>query len=312
MNILRIAMNGEEYPHYTMSEAFKNSFTSVKTIWWQQEINYNQAIINEVTQNKYDAVFLQIQTPNVISEEAAKAINDHSIGFNWTGDVRTNIDWYIRLGKYFVTCFTNETDVERMKSLGLRSEYLQVGYDHKYYFPANAECYNNIVFCANYYQDDQNPYPLTDYRKELVYALKRNFGERFNLYGGNWNMCGIYPELAFVNNEQEAQIYRTCGIAINCSHFNYSRYSSDRLFRELACGAFVLSHDYKDYDKDFENGKHLVTWSSIDDLVEKCHYYLQRPIERRIIGEEGYSIVKSTATWNSRMIELKQIINKYK
>jgi spore maturation protein CgeB len=310
MKILRIAMDGEEYPNYTLTNAFKNVFSEVKTIWWQQISDVNATIINEVTNGGYDAVFLQIQSPNVINEAAAKAIYEHSLGFNWTGDVRTNIDWYIRLGKYFVTCFTNMTDVLKMRQLGLRAEYLQIGYDDKYYFPQESECHNNIVFCANYYPN--NDFPLTSYRKDIVYALKREFGDKFNLYGANWRGCGISAEVEQVNNSQEAHIYRTAAIAINCSHFDYSRYSSDRLLREMASGAFVLSHNFKDIDKDFNNREHLVTWDNISDLIEKCHYYLKNCDERKQIAAIGCQYVKNTATWKERMMDFKDLIYKHK
>ncbi len=310
MKILRIAMDGEEHPHYTITRAFESSFDYVKTIWWQQVGDFNKLIIHEVKNIKYDAVFIQIQADNVISEEAARAIYEHSLGVNWTGDVRTDINWYIKMGKYFVTLFTNMTDVMKMRNEGLRAEYLQVGYDNKYYFPAERECHQNIVFCANYYPS--NDYPLTGLRKDLIIALKHEFADKFNLYGGGWKSIGLNAEYDRVNNEQEAEIYRTCAIAINCSHFDYSRYSSDRLFRELASGAFVLSHRYEDYEMDFKEGKHFVTWENIPDLIKKCHYYLGNAHERNDIGRNAAGYVSRTANWRERVAEFKELIYKYK
>ena len=311
MKLLRVTLNGEEHPNYTLTKTFEKHF-DCKTIWWQQypkEV-VNQLIIDEVRNNKYDAVFLQVQTPNIINEETAKAISENSIGFNWTGDVRTNIDWYAELGKHWVTLFTNETDVDKMRELGLRSDYLQIGYDDKFYYPLERECHNNIVFCANYYPE--NDYPLTDYRRAVVEALKKEFGSVFNLYGGNWQKCAINSELYNVNNKQEAEIYRTAAIAINCSHFNYSRYSSDRLLREMACGSFVLTHDFVDYDKDYTDNVHLKVWQDIPDLITKCHYYLRNPYERKMIAKQGCDLVTKNATWDCRMKEFLTLINKYK
>jgi len=311
VKLLRIAMNGEESPHYTLTKAFSDNFSEVKTIWWEERPRefLNNEIINEVTNNKYDAVFLQIQHPNIINESAAIAIHENSIGFNWTGDVRTNIDWYINLGKYFVTLFTNMTDVEKMRSLGLRADYLQIGYDHNYYYPEERICHNNIVFCGNYYA--KADFPLTGLRREFVQALRKEFGNRFNLYGGNWKP-DISPECEYVNNQDEAEIYRTCAIAINCSHFDYSRYSSDRLFREMASGAFVLSHAYKDYNIDFENKKHLVVWNDIPELIEKCYYYLDNESERNIIAKQGCDFVQSNANWDYRIKQFVELITKYR
>lgn len=311
MKILRIAMDGEEYPYYTFTKAFESNF-DCKTIWWQQNLtNINELIIHEVCNNKYDAVFIQIQVGGIITEHTAKVISQHTICFNWTGDVRKDINWFVELGRCgFVTLFTNMTDVNRLRELSVKADYLQVGYDDKYYFPELRPCHNNIVFCANYYPE--NDFPLTYYRRELVEALKKEFGDKFNLYGGNWQKCNIYAELPFVNNQQEAEIYRTCAIAINCSHFDYSRYSSDRLLREMASGAFVLSHAYKDYNIDFKNNIHFSVWNTIPELIEKCHYYLNNAEERNQIAKQGSELVENTAKWNNRMKELIILINKYK
>jgi hypothetical protein len=303
-------MNGEEHPHYTITTAFTESFDFVKTIWWQQVNDLNNLIFNEVTNGNYDAVFLQLQSDGIINEHAAAAISQHSIGFNWTGDVRTEIDWYARMGKYFVTCFTNMTDIEKMRALGLRAEYLQVGYDHNYYYPAPTPFKDNIVFCANNF--DTSGYPLSGLRKEIAISLRNEFRHRFSLYGRNWLKFGIRADLEAADNMKEAEVYRACAIAINCSHFNYSRYSSDRLFREMACGAFVLSHKFKDYNIDFKEGKHLVTWDSIPDLINKCHYYLNHEKERKAIADKGREYAINNATWNVRMIEFKKLIDKYK
>lgn len=303
-------MDGEEHPNYTLTNAFTSTFNQVKTIWWQQIPDLNNVLIREVTNNKYDAVFMQIQADGIISEEAARSIYENSVGFNWTGDVRTNIDWYIKLGKYFITLFTNETDVMKMRALGLRADYLQIGYDDKYYYPSYSQPKNNIVFCANYYPNEN--YPLTHYRAIIVNKLRSEFGDRFNLYGGNWGTVGIKADRDLVNNAEEAEIYRGCSIAISCSHFNYLRYSSDRLLRELACGAFVLSHDYDGFNKDFEDGKHFRTFKNENELIELCHYYLDRPIERMIISEQGAKQVINTANWNNRINEFSKLIIKYK
>jgi len=310
MKILRVTMDGEEHPNYTITKAFQSFFeeNNVKTIWWQKERDVNNAIVKEVTGNKYDAVFMQIQGDGVISEHSAQAISDCSLGFNWTGDARNDVDWYARFGKYFVTLFTNMTDVEKMRNLGFRSDYLQVGYDDYYYNGGNANRLDNIVFCANHYPN--GGFPLTEYRRNIAHYLRNEFRERFNLYGNSWDDHSS----RFVNNEGEADIYRSCGIAINCSHFDYSRYSSDRILREMACGAFVLTHRYKDIELDFTDNKHLVAWDSIPDLIDKCRYYLSAGNikERQEIARNGQLLVQSTAKWIHRMSEFEEIIKKYK
>jgi len=310
MRILRISMNGEEYPNYTYTKAFNKVFDDVKTIWWEKEPNINSIIVEEVTKNKYDAVFLQIQGAGIIKNETARIISENSIGFNWTGDVRTNLEWYIELGQNLITCFTNMHDVNVLRSLGLRAEYLQTGYDTSYYVNKNRDRNKSIVFCANYYPHAD--FPLSNLRKDLIISLKKEFGHSFIFCGDGWNQANLIPEENCVSNSIEAEIYNNCSIAINCSHFNYSRYSSDRLLRELACGAFVLSHNYTDIEQDFDIKKHLDVWDSIPELIQKCHYYLENPKVTKELADNGSKYVSENCTWVNRMEDFKNLIIKYK
>lgn len=312
MRLLRIVLNGEEYPHYTITKEFEKKFDFVETIYWEQH-DFN--ILNEFLRNKarsenFDVIFMQIQGDNIIHPETARVLSEKSLVFNWSGDVRRNLIAYTRLAKNVITLFTNTTDVDTMRYMGFNSDYLQVGYDHAYYYPLESECHNNIVFCGNYYP--KSDFTLTSYRIDMAKRLKSEFGDKFNIYGANWRQENISPECDNVNNEQEAHIYRTCGIAINCSHFDYGRYFSDRLLREMSCGALVLTHNYKDYDKDFIDGKHFVVWNDFNDLVQKCKYYLENREEAKLIADCGSKYVSENFRWSNFVDNFIQLINKHK
>lgn len=315
MNILRIVLTGEEPPHYTITNAFIAHYEHVDTIWWQQYNDIgqlNELIQHKVTETKYDVIFMQVQTADIITDATAIVMcNSGALILNWTGDVRNQIDWYLRFGKHCVTLFTNNTDVDTMRKAGFRSEYFQIGYDDKYYFPPedNSGRIVNIVMCANYYP--AMGFPLTPYRINVAHKMKTRFPQYFNLYGTeSWKQIQIFPE-CIADNMGEANVYRKCGIALSVSHYNYKNYFSDRLLREMACGAFVLSHRYQNCDEDFENGKHLVFFDNADHLVELCNYYLVEKTERERIGAEGAKYVAEHYTWPKRLLELDKIIHKH-
>lgn len=312
MKIFRIVLTGEEPPFYTITNAFKSVFDEVDTLYWddfQDKKLLNEIIQARVRAKKYDGIFMQIQSGNIISLETAKVMSENSIVFNWTGDVRSDIRWFIEIAPYVVTLFTNVTDVNKIKSLGFRSEYLQCGYDDKIYFNENRNRYDNIAFCGNYYAEMQ--FPLTKDRVEAVRLLKTHFPENFNLYGNNWDKLLLYSE-GIADNKKEALLYNVTSLALSISHFNYSRYFSDRLLREMACGCCVLSHRFKDCELEFIDGKHIVYWDDHKDLLTKVDYYFAHPKKAREIGNQAAEYVKLNYHWENFALKLKQTIKKYK
>jgi glycosyltransferase involved in cell wall biosynthesis len=312
MKILRVVLTGEEPPYYTITEAFKKTFDLVDTIYWDEIKNIsemNGIVRARVQAIKYDAVFMQIQHPSIIEVETARVMSQHALVLNWTGDVRTDIRWYEEIAPYVITLFTNMTDVEKLKQKGFKADYLQCGYDNKYYFQKHQSRFNTIGFCANYYQ--QADFPLKQYRVDAVTELKKNFPEQFHLYGSGWENVGIKSE-GNANNEWEANLYNESLLALSVSHFDYSRYFSDRLLREMACGCCVLSHRFKDCNLEFTEGKHIVYWDNLKQLVEVCQYYLQHPEKAIEIGEAAAGYVKENYSWDVFTKNLSNIIIKNK
>lgn len=331
MKILRIVITGEEPPHYTISNAFQKKFEVVDTLFWDdfQDLVYlNEVIKARVQAHKYDAVFMQIQGHGIISLKTAEIMAKNvPVVFNWTGDVREDIEWYKEISPYVVTLFTNMTDVKTIRSIGSRADYLQTGYDHKYYSVYDEEKiksafiemsydyklykgrYNNIAFCGNYYRDMN--FPLTSFRVESALLLKRHYPENFNLYGSNWIDAGIKSE-GIANNTKEALLYNVTSLALSISHFNYSRYFSDRLLRELACGCCVLSHRFEDCELEFQDNKQIVYWDTHQDLLEKIDFYMKNPEEARRIGNEAAKYVAENYSWDKFVDGIITLIDKYK
>jgi len=296
MKILRVVLTGEEPPHYTITDAFKKTFDVVDTIYWDEIKNIsemNGIVRARVQAIKYDAVFMQIQHPSIIELETAKVMSQNTLVLNWTGDVRTDITWYEGIAPYVITLFTNMTDVEKMRRNGFRADYLQCGYDHKYYFQKQQHRFNTIGFCGNYYASAD--FPLKQLRIDAVLELKKNFPEQFHLYGREWNKLDIKSE-GFANNEWEAILYNESLLALNISH----------------CGCCVLSHRFKDNHLEFTEGKHIMYWDNLKQLVELCRYYFQFPNEAIEIGEAAAQYVRENYSWEIFANKLSNIILKNK
>jgi spore maturation protein CgeB len=257
---------------------------------------------------KPDVVFMQIQGADIIYIETARELTKTSYTINWTGDVRYPLpNWFIELGKVIsLSLFSNMYDVRVMKELGLNSDFLQVGFDPKVFHPFGQQIEApKVIFMGSNYITTQS-FPLSQLRVEMATRMKNEFGSNFTVYGSGWE--GIIPDAKYLDVHQESNAYRSCDIAINLSHFDYGRYSSDRIFRLMGSGAFCLSHQYLEIEKDFVINEHLVTWSNIDELIEKTKYYLSNVFERELIRMNGCKYVRSECNWDVRINELKKLV----
>ena len=285
-------------------------YFDIQTIY--TELYLDSSLIERLTgiTEAPDYVFLQIQGDKYDGQrstldliEPLKRLKDMgSYIINWNGDMRdTTPSWMITFAQAVsITCFSNQRDVDFFKSKGLNTDFMQIGIDeaifnpHSQYYPNHPE----IVFQGNRFDH----FPLSRFRNELVAILKNKYGSRFKAFGNGYegNTNG--------NQYEEAKVYRSAKIAINCSHYNSDRYTSDRMFRILGSGCFCLSHNYDGIEKDFENNNHLVMFNDAHDLVQKIDYWLEDD-KRNEIAESGQKHCFENFTYTNmvnHILKLKQ------
>lgn len=298
MKILQVALGVQ----HDIRNAFSKLGEVVYYDWAGRDHHFNSDLKALADQHKPNLIWLQIQTQGIIAPALAAELSRTAIVVNWTGDVRSPLPrWFVEVGKNIhLTLFTNMTDVDEIRNVGVKADYLQIGFPEKIFTPNGEKRQEaEIVFMGN----NTGGFPLSGFRKDMVNSLIARYGNRFKVYGINWP--GYHPEY---NQHEEAKIYRGCKIAINCSHFNYSRYSSDRLYRLMGAGAFCLSHNYKDINTEFTPGVHLDVWNNVDELFAKIDYYLQRNEERMHIAKTGCDLVHKECTWDKRIEQLMQML----
>ena len=81
--------------------------------------------------------------------------------------------------------------------------------------------------------------------------------------------------------------------------------ASDRIYKILGAGGFLLSDDWEGRKKMFEDKKHLVIFKDLNDLKEKIAFYTENPNIRKTISEEGRIHVQkySRDNWAKRLID---------
>ncbi len=309
MKVLHIAINGESNPPRQL--ALENALQSLAEPAGYRQINWvdirqangipylRNLIKNVSAELNPDLTFMQIQTPGVLDPGTVRSIPGFVV--NWTGDVRQPTpQWYFEIAAACdLTLFTNMHDVRELKKKGLKAAFLNIGFDQNIFNPYGSKgSYPEIVFLGREYA---GTFPLSPFRKNITDTLIKRYGSRFQIYGNRFNNG--------LNMQKEAECYRSCKVAINISHFDLSRYSSDRMLRIMGSGAFCLTHDYKDLFEDFSIHKHVASFTDAKDLMQKIDYYLEHTRERQEIAEKGCKLVHERDTWKARMEELKILMD---
>ena len=77
-----------------------------------------------------------------------------------------------------------------------------------------------------------------------------------------------------------------------------------RIFDIMGCGGFCMTNYQAEISDIFEIGVDLEAYSSLEELVDKCSYYLTHEDERRQIALNGYHKVKEYHGYLNRMVEM--------
>lgn len=276
MKILHVGLCVQPKPY----NGFQQAFIDVVGEDNYREISTGDSQVNEKTQFmiaifKPDILFMQIQAPNIISIETCEyAKNSGCFVINWTGDKRHEVpQWMVDLAP-FVNCtaFSNMEDVYKMRALGFKSDFLEIGYDPTIYTPiGEALQMPEIVFMGNNY--GRGYFPMSGFRIDMVDFLKNEYGNRFGVYGSGW----AYGNGNFNHSQhEEAKAYRGAKIAINVSHFDCDTYNSDRLLRILGSGTPCISYNHKGMYEIYKDN--VFYFNDFIELKKHINYLLNYPV----------------------------------
>lgn len=74
-----------------------------------------------------------------------------------------------------------------------------------------------------------------------------------------------------------------------------------RIFDIMGSGGFLMTNYQSELEEYFVIGQDLEAYSSLDELVDKCAYYLEHDDERKAIAINGYEKVKNNHTYFHRL-----------
>lgn len=76
----------------------------------------------------------------------------------------------------------------------------------------------------------------------------------------------------------------------------------------MACGGFLLSNCQKELQEFFIEGKECVFYYDLEDMIDKCAYYISHAEERKAIAEAGHQKVKEEFSLKGQLARMKDIL----
>jgi hypothetical protein len=289
---------------HCIARAFEEAGHTVKVVDWRVNAKDGRKhliepmVIEAAKEFKPDFAFCQFQSDGLITSKLPDALRELGcFSVNWTGDVRHPLpEWYANLAPHFdVTAFSNMTDVDTVRALGHRSEFLQIGYDERIYTEGSAER-SGVVFFGNNYGGYK--YTESESRRQMVKAMQEEFWDQFKVYGMSWGEGTMY-----VNEPNDAQYLREASVAVNWDHFHRPWFASDRLLRGTACGCAMVSQWYEGIEQEHPK---VVGVKSVQEAVDAVRILLGRPDVAYGLGKLNAANTREQHRWHNRVTTMEQ------
>lgn len=261
-----------------------------------------------------DILHLQIQHTEIIDGLTIgkiKALLPNCKIVNWTGDVRNYVPpSYKDIARYADFNLISSTGQISFfeKEIKKPVKYWQIGYNPKLYYSVSEDRENfkyDITFVAN--DNSKENYPGREERLIVIKELKKNFGQRFGLFGNNWS--SEFSSLGGIDQRSVMEVYHNSFCVLSLSHYNdLSHYFSDRLLMCLASGRPTICYRFPNWESYFTNNSDIVIANSIQEIPLKVKSLLANRKMANFIGQSGAALAFSEHTYFSRVKELFEII----
>jgi len=146
-------------------------------------------------------------------------------------------------------------------------------------------------------------------RDRFVLLLRRHLADRFDLYGGSWDVAyGLQAKQPFPSMDEYLNHFRNTLINVNlvgCAEAGVNM----RTYEITAAGGFMLHHYRPELEQHFEIGKECDAFSDEQELLAKCQYYLAHPERAVEIAAAGQKRALNEHLYSHRLQSVIAMIN---
>ena len=290
--------------HYDWFDEFNHQ---IKSWHKSQKALMNKAIIVQIDkwmgETKADVIFTYL-SGELVEPETLLAIRKHGVPLinlalndkeYFIGKIKKGRAWGARdICRYFDLCWTSTQDAAiKYCAEGALPLYLPEGANPDIHKPFNVDKSIDVSFVGQCYGN----------RAEVIHELKRR-GINVEAYGTGWPNGPLSAE-DMVKMYSRSKI--NLGFGGVAGHWD-TFCLKGRDFEIPMSGGFYLTEDHPELSHIFCPGEEIVTYSGMDDLIRKIHFYLSHPAQMETIRKSGYERALREHTWQGRFEKIFRLI----
>lgn len=119
----------------------------------------------------------------------------------------------------------------------------------------------------------------------------------------------VHPAIGYYT--EMPHVFRHSRINLNINYRTIRSGMSARLLDVMGCGGFLLTTPQPELFDYFQPDRDFVAYSSLEELEDKCSYYLSHEEERHQIAKNGYEKIKKAHTYEMRFPALFSALHKH-
>jgi len=244
---------------------------------------------------------LMIALTHSISEETLLMLNKEGVrNIAWWGDTPANMRKQGLLCKGWDHIFIKDKyAVFKLKTVGLNAHFLPEAMNPAWHKILHDGIGSDIVFAGNTY----------DYRHFLIRRLLDAGCTEIKLYGNRpprWadqDIKNLFQH-KFIVKEEKSRVFGTAAVCINSTAMSEGNSINCRTFEIAGAGGLQIM-EYREAIEDcFEPEKEILTYSSIDELLDKIRFYKEHTESSLAIRNAGYQRTVSSHTYRHRLNEI--------
>lgn len=190
--------------------------------------------------------------------------------------------------------------VERERTLEALSEYFNVNL----YTRSDTSGFSHIRSEHTFSDNTSNRFYRTDTDSANITSPARNMSEKINATKSNTKESaniGLYVHPGVNTLTEMPKVFNLSKINLNMTMRPIETGLPLRCFDILGCGGFLMTNYQEEINDMFVIGQDLEAYSSLEELIDKCAYYLTHEDERAAIARNGYEKVKAAHTHIHRL-----------